>query len=313
MSTRTIESETQRWKRIESRAVKIVWCVFVLVILYFHLLIGTLLVIATAFYWLFEKHLRRIALPSQPANQNSGDPDDWFTLDVTTAKLAEHSGWERWEVYPAEKRLNWDFCGGGPPDHRESWEYELRGTSLFVRLIESSTEWFDGPRYRVFRGHVVQAQLYDEYEKEVSRWRDADEEVKKIMLKDTPDIEQAKLEKQLVWHDVTQEGAQIKMQGALRYFVLATCFKNRKFLVGEHDRLQKAFVAIEKEAQRLGAVWDGDRRRYKAPADATEEVAKAIGESLCTNKGLLRFGIWFQELREREDVISVFKDKQIWT
>ena len=40
-------------KKIE----KIVWVAFVLVVLYFHLLVGTLLAIATAFYWLLERHL----------------------------------------------------------------------------------------------------------------------------------------------------------------------------------------------------------------------------------------------------------------
>jgi hypothetical protein len=36
---------------------KIVWCSFVLLVLYLHLLIGTLLAIATAFYWLLEERL----------------------------------------------------------------------------------------------------------------------------------------------------------------------------------------------------------------------------------------------------------------
>ena len=250
---------------------------------------------------------------SLPTTQNSGDSDDFFTLDLTTQELAENHGWERWEVYPGKKRFNWDFCGGGPPDHREVWEYELRGTSLFVRLIENSKEWFDGPRYCVFNGLVVRAQLDDEYEKRAFRWKDADEEIKRIMLRETPDIEQAQLEKQLVWHDVAQEGVQIRMQGALRYIVLATSSENRKFLIAEYYRLREAFAAVEGEAQQLGALWDISQRRYQAPADATEETKKAIREGLCTNKGLLRFGIWFQELREREDIMAVFKDRRIWT
>ena len=94
---------------------------------------------------------------------------------------------------------------------------------------------------------------------------------------------------------------------------IATSSENRKLLIAEHYRLQEAFASVQEEAQRLGAVWDEDRRRYQAPADATEEARKAIREGLCTNKGLLRFGIWFQELREREDVMSVFKDRRIWT
>jgi len=309
---KTIESETKKWKGINNRVNRIIWSAFVLLVLYFHLLIGTLLAIATAFYWLLEKHLPRIALPSQLTTQNSGDSDDWSTLEVTTARLAENHGWERWEVYPAQRRLNWNYCRGGPPDRREVWEYELRGTALVVRLIESSKEWFDGPRYSVFEGCVVRTQPEDEYAKEASRWKDADEDLKKMMLRDTPDLEQAKLEKQLIWHDVMQEGAPVKMQGALRYFVLAKCSENRAFLRGEEYRLQKAFAAVEEEAQQLGAVWDEDRRHYKAPAGAAEEVTKAISERLGTNQGLLRFGVWFQELREREDVMAVFKDKRIW-
>lgn len=42
-------------KKIE----KILWGAFVLVVLYFHLVAGTLLAIATAFYWLLERHLIR--------------------------------------------------------------------------------------------------------------------------------------------------------------------------------------------------------------------------------------------------------------
>jgi len=34
---------------------RVVWCVFVLLVIYFHLIVGTLLAIATAFYWLLEK------------------------------------------------------------------------------------------------------------------------------------------------------------------------------------------------------------------------------------------------------------------
>jgi uncharacterized membrane protein len=36
---------------------KIAWAAVVLLVVYFHLLVGTLLAIATAFYWLLEHHL----------------------------------------------------------------------------------------------------------------------------------------------------------------------------------------------------------------------------------------------------------------
>ena len=40
------------------KPLRVLWCVFVLVLLCFHLLIGALVAIATAFYWLFEQRLQ---------------------------------------------------------------------------------------------------------------------------------------------------------------------------------------------------------------------------------------------------------------
>jgi hypothetical protein len=50
---------------------KILWGVFVLVALYYHLLIGTLLAIATAFYWLLERHLGKSPAESSAVDKPS--------------------------------------------------------------------------------------------------------------------------------------------------------------------------------------------------------------------------------------------------
>ena len=130
-----------------------------------------------------------------------------------------------------------------------------------------------------------------------------EKQTKKLMLGDTPDVRYAQLEAKLVWHE---------MQGAVRYFVLAKCSDLHRqgqtwsFLYDEHKRLKDALDVVEKEATRLGAVWDDHsiHPSYKAPAGATQDMQNAI-MGVRTDRGLLRFGVRAIELRQREKIMSI--------
>jgi hypothetical protein len=224
--------------------------------------------------------------------------DDSFSLNATDAYLEKRSGWDCWEVFPRRKRLTHQDCYGGPPTQDEVYEYDVRGTSLFVRLIEKSEKGFDARKYEVFNGSIVQAQLEEDYKKLVELYKDDSDETKNLMCSDTPTVLSAKLQTKLTWHE---------MHGAVRYFVLskdATDDRNLLFFEEEHERLKGAFATVAVQAEQLGAVWDDFSGTYRAPEEADSETKEAV-QKISRDAGLLRFGIRRVDVRQRNLIMAV--------
>jgi hypothetical protein len=202
------------------------------------------------------------------------EPEE-FTLNLTDENLDKQSGWDYWDVVPKQRRLVHESCFGGPPSHKEVYEYEVRGTAVFVRLVESSREGFEGPRYEVFSGNVVRAEI----------------EAK------CPTSKQ--LSEKYGWTLTELEDPE-------------TCFLLSKhlplsFLVDEHDRLKKAYQAVETEALKLGAVREGDSTWfYSAPENADADTKQAILR-LQSDENLLRFGLRYADLSMQKQILSIFE------
>jgi hypothetical protein len=232
--------------------------------------------------------------PPQSSQKKEEQEEPEFELDVTTAYDSMQSGWERWTIFPNQNRLINDRCGGGPPRHEEIYEYAVRHTSVFVRLIEKSEEGFDGHEYEVFGGSVVQAQLEKTYAKRQKTWKDDD------MLKDyTPEIASAKLQKQIAWHEI---------YGAIRYFILSKDSAGRfesRFFKDELERFTKAYATFDKRVEELGAVYNSRWDRYDAPEGATPEVKEDLRQKL----SVFNFGFYNRhEFCQKDAILGVLKD-----
>jgi hypothetical protein len=232
--------------------------------------------------------------PPQSAQKNEEQEEPQFELDATTAYDSMQSGWERWTIFPNQNRLTNDYCGGGPPSHEEIYEYAVRHTSVFVRLIEKSEEGFDGHEYEVFGGSVVQAQLEKTYARRQKTWKDDD------MLKDyAPEIASATLQKQIAWHEI---------YGAIRYFILSkdpTGQYESSFFKNELERFTKAYAAFDKRVEELGAIYNSRWDRYDAPEGATPEVKEDVRQKL----SVFNFGFYSgYEFCQKDAILGVLKD-----
>src|SRR5437588_12371889 len=68
-------------------------------------------------------------------------------------------GWEAYTVYPLRKCYKIQSSSDSPPDHNETWEYDVKGSSrgpsqVFHRLIDANEEWFDDPVFEVINGTI---------------------------------------------------------------------------------------------------------------------------------------------------------------
>ncbi len=227
-----------------------------------------------------------------------------FQLDATTGYYSKHSGWEYWNVYPRQMRLKHDWCSGGPPRQEDVYEYAVRRTSVFVRLLERSKD-DDEPVYTVFDGTILQARLEEDYAKKAreyeagGKWEKADPKMKEIMLRDTPAIVSAGLQKEITWNEI---------YGADRYFILskhANATENRSFFMDEHRRYEEAFALFAKQVEELGAVWSDKFERYEAPEGGTAEAKENIAAKL----RVYNFGFRNrQEFMEKDVIFSVLKE-----
>jgi hypothetical protein len=230
----------------------------------------------------------------QSLQEQEEQEEPQFELDTTTSYDSTQSGWDRWTVLPNQNRLINDHCGGGPPRHEEIYEYAVRHTSVFARLIEKSEDGFDGHEYEVFGGSVIQAQLEKTYAKRQKTWKDDD------MLKDyTPEIVTAKLQKQIAWHEI---------YGAIRYFILSKDTNGRfesSFLKDELERFTKAYAAFDKQVEELGAVYNSRWDRHEAPEGATPEVKEDLRQKL----SVFNFGFYNRyEFCQKDAILGVLKD-----
>jgi hypothetical protein len=220
-----------------------------------------------------------------------------FHLDVTTERDHTDSGWEYWDVFPNQKRLTHQRCHGGPPTHEEIYEYAVRHTSVFVRLIEKSEQGFDEPEYKVFGGAINTARLEEDYAKKIKKYEN--DPNKDLFLSDTPEIISAELQKEIVWHEI---------HGAIRYFVLnkdVPVVHEANFFRGELERFTNAFASIARRAEELGAVWNDNFYRYEAPESAPPEAKES------TRKELSVFNFGFRnryEFLQKDIILGVLTD-----
>jgi hypothetical protein len=228
-----------------------------------------------------------------------------FRLDATTEYDSKRSGWEYWNLYPRQMRLKQDWCRGGPPREEDIYEYGVRHTSVFVRLLERSKEEFDGLVYTVFDGTVLQARLEEDYAKKAreyeagGKWEKADAKMKELMLRHTPTTVAAELQKAIEWHEI---------YGGIRYFVLskhANATENRSFFMDEKVRYEEAFASFAKQVEELGAVWNEKFDRYEAPEGTTAEAK----ENIETKLRVYNFGFRNrQEFMEKDVILGVLKE-----
>lgn len=235
---------------------------------------------------------------SKAESRTKAPEENEFELDTTTSYLYSNSGWERWTVLPNQKRLTHDHCYGGPPSHVEIYEYAVRHTSVFVRLIEKSTERFDEHEYEVFGGTINTARLEEDYSKKIKKYEN--DVNKDLFLSDTPAIISARLQEEIFWHEI---------YGAIRYFMLAkdpaTAGGRAAFFKDELERFKSAIATIEKQAEELGAVLDGSTGRYSVPKDAAPEVQEYVRRKLSPfNFGFRNSG----EFLQKDIILDVLND-----
>jgi hypothetical protein len=217
---------------------------------------------------------------------------------ITTGNYEVDGIGEGWDMFPEQKRLVYERGLGGP-DVREVYEYAVRDTNVFVRLLEKSTETApsDERKYQVFGGSINRARLEEDDAKLVKKGEEWDDDTKRILLRDTPETISADLQKEIVWHEV---------YGAIRYFVLSKDTSPSyidSFYKDELERFTDASIAIEKKAKELGAVWSNFR--YKAPEGMTPEAKEEI------EKQLRVFNFGFRnanEFRHKDVILGVLKD-----
>lgn len=263
------------------------WVAIVVALLYAHLLIGTLVAIATAFYWLLEN---RQGQPST-SKQSSEEPET-FLLKLTTSDAAKNSGWEFWEVFPTLKQMTHERALGDPRTHRERYDYEIRGTNVFVRLLTSSREGCDDTTYDVFNGSINYPQIEAEHQREKERWNGNPI----FTLEETI----ARLQKRIGWHEI---------YGAIRYFLISKQsnvdeqYDCQRFCKHEYDRITEACSTMEKKAVELGAT--ATFYGYRAPKDASPEIKEAIKQNLSISKfGFHTFG----EFEEKEASLKILQE-----
>jgi hypothetical protein len=222
------------------------------------------------------------------------DYDQSFGIDLTDEHLEKTFGWNRWTLHPAKNRLISSFCGGGPPTFVEVWECRVDERSVFVRLLESSEEEFEGQRYSVFDNKIVPI-FFEEKKKRMH------------LLAGTINGDKKRGEQMVQWTN-----ANVALGPLLTYFILGHCAKNdaqrafiRHFMHDEIIRLTDGFRSIERAADKLGAIWNAEYSYYEVPEGATDETRKTINGTLATDEGLLQFGITAAELGDKRKIMEV--------
>ncbi len=203
-----------------------------------------------------QEQLRQVSSPQKVEEEFS------FALPVA-------AGWDRIAIVPAKKRLKTSECYGGlfPPVTENVYDYDVRtgrDNMVFIRLVESRTEYIDKVDYEVFN-------------------RTVQEEVIKRNHKDPcppTDYRSARLwvkqwKRDTVWHELI---------GPERYFILLKHGTERSFLIRERNRLQEGLAKFKAKAEKVGAIaleCEGPIS-YGAPEDATDEQKES------TRQGVLR-------------------------
>jgi len=270
------------------------WVAFVAMLVWFHLLVGTLVAIATVFYWLLSKQSgSTVTVPgdSRTSVSQTVDADDsdepYVSFDLSDETIQKRSGWYGLTVYADRYELS--QCYGGPPSYEEVFEYTVSGKQAYQRLIhQEETDFFRTTDERrlivVDKGAIVEESM---------KILEAEDDITYATpepLFERPN-RRADLKAQLSWHETPLAD--------IRYALWAV--KNsmqRDVLIAECARLNKAFIAVDVAARKLG----GQRNKgesYKSETPNEELLA------LQSAKGLEPYGITFQELKFQELIFAI--------
>ena len=197
-------------------------------------------------------------------------------------------GWENYTVYPLRKCYESQYCFGGPPTHNETWEYDVKGSQVFHRLMDANEEYFDDPVFEVINGTiseegVAENNLADYVSKEVERHRQS-----------------------VQWHEC---------RGSVRFEILAIQFRSqpsriREILSREQQKLKAGFAEMEKKLVALGAIeeYDGDYSHFTAPDGAPEDLKNQIVNIQKNTKPKSKYSdssrITFLEFAHRKTILA---------
>jgi hypothetical protein len=158
-------------------------------------------------------------------------------------------GWDRCRVYPSRKRYERQHCFGGPPTHNETWEYDVKGSQVFHRLIDANEEGFTDPVFEVINGTISEAGVAGNLEIRA---------------------------KEIQWHECRKSE---------RFEILAIHLRSRpselrQILAKQQKELTAGFQEMEQKLLALGAIEKdyGDFSCFIAPDGADEDVKKQIAD-----------------------------------
>ena len=112
-------------------------------IIYFGGLSGLVIGVAIALYLAITITVLpklRIGEEKLQAIEKRLQPVDELDEDESSFSLPNRApdGWGSYTVYSSRKRYERKYgCDDGPPTHNEMWEYEVKGSQVFHRLIDA--------------------------------------------------------------------------------------------------------------------------------------------------------------------------------
>ena len=198
------------------------------------------------------------------------------------------NGWEAYTFYPSRQRYQREYCFGGPPAHNETWQYEVKDSQVFHRLIDANEAYFGDPVWEVINGTISE----DGVARNTSE----------------PHVrEQIERHRQAVeWHECI---------GSLSFEILAIHFRSQPYearviFARKQERFKAAFIEIEKQLVTMGAVEKeyGDGSFFIAPDGASEDLKKQINDFQANAPGKSRYsdasGITFYEFIQRKKILG---------
>ncbi|MEI9967899.1 MAG: hypothetical protein WDM87_04450 [Terracidiphilus sp.] len=233
----------------------------------------------------YEITSRFVVLPIKQVEEETDDEEP-EEFGIHFPDPAEY-GWHNYTVIPSRNIYKEQLCFGGPPTDNSTFEYSVKGESVFSRLVDLVEDGFKDKQYEVVNGQVLE------------------DEIRSRKQFDSTDQYIERLKKEVKWSELT---------GSLRYFILSKHGSSSKFtlsfFVQEKERLTKAIAALDQRASEVGGVRivEGALRGcYKAKDEASEQSKAAIKE-LQSAESLQRFGLSFVELRDYEHTVQMLDD-----
>ena len=239
------------------------WAAAAAAIIYFGGLSGLVIGVAIALYLAItltilpklrkgEEKLQALEKRLPPVDELDEEEEFSFSLPDP----APPDGWESYTVYPLRKCYERQYCFGGPPTHNYTWEYDVKDSQVFHRLMDANEENFDDPVFEVINGTIS--------EEGVTENSSADYASRTV----------ERHRQSIQWHEC---------RGSVSFEILAIHFRSqpsrvREILARKQQKLKLGFAEMEKKLVALGAIeeYHGDYSHFTAPDGAPEDVKKQI-------------------------------------